>query len=120
MGDRTLKSGHPRASRRDFFVDFFPAFIGGGRPQVPPHPGALFQARAGIWVEPPTFRKQAGWLPHMKVFDPSEDRTYSGEGPVISSQRHLPLGHGSPLIYMLWLHLGLFILGVGITICPRL
>jgi hypothetical protein len=23
----------------------------------------------------------------MKDFDPSEDRTYSGEGPVISSQR---------------------------------
>jgi hypothetical protein len=48
---------------------------------------ALFQARAGTWVEPPTFRKPAGWLPHMKDLDPSEDRTYSGEGPVISSQR---------------------------------
>jgi hypothetical protein len=75
MGDRTLKSDHPRASRRDF----------GGRPQVPLR--ALFQARAGTWVEPPTFRKPAGWLPHMKDFDPSEDRTYSGEGPVISCQR---------------------------------
>jgi hypothetical protein len=68
-----------------FFVDFFPAFIGGGRPQVPLR--ALFQTRAGTRVEPPTFRKPAGWLPHMKDFDPSEDRTYSGEGPVISSQR---------------------------------
>jgi hypothetical protein len=85
MGDRTLKSGHPRASRRDFFVDFSPAFIGGGRPQVPLR--ALFQARAGTRVEPPTFRKPAGWLPNMKDFDPSEDRTYSGEGPVISCQR---------------------------------
>jgi hypothetical protein len=64
---------------------FFPSFIGGGRPQVPLR--ALFQARAGTWVEPPTFRKPAGWPPHMKHFDPSEDRTYSGEGPVISSQR---------------------------------
>jgi hypothetical protein len=35
----------------------------------------------------PTFRKPAGWLSHMKDFDPSEDRTYSGVGPVISSQR---------------------------------
>jgi hypothetical protein len=85
MGDRTLKSGHPRASRRDFFVDFFSSFIGGGRPQVPLR--ALFQARAGTWVEPPTFRKPAGWLPHMKDFNLSEGRTYSGEGPVISSQR---------------------------------
>jgi hypothetical protein len=84
MGDRTLKSGHPRASRRDF-SSIFSSFIGGGRPQVPLR--ALFQARAGTWVEPPTFRKPAGWLPHMKDFDPSEDRTYSGEGPVISSQR---------------------------------
>jgi hypothetical protein len=47
----------------------------------------LLQARAGTWVQPPTFRKPAGWLPHMKDFDPSEDPTYSGEGPVISSQR---------------------------------
>jgi hypothetical protein len=85
MGDRTLKSGHPRASRRDFSSIFFPACIGGGRPQVPLR--ALFQARAGTWVEPPTFRKPAGWLPHMKDFNPSEDRTHSGEGPVISSQR---------------------------------
>jgi hypothetical protein len=37
---------------------FFPALIGGGRPQVPLR--ALFQARAGTWVEPPTFRKPAG------------------------------------------------------------
>jgi hypothetical protein len=69
--------------KRDFFVDFFSSFISGGRPQELLR--ALFQARA--WVEPPTFRKPAGWLPHMKDFDPSEDRTYSGEGPVISSQR---------------------------------
>jgi hypothetical protein len=48
---------------------------------------ALFHARAGTWVKPPTFRKPAGWLPHMKDFDPSEDGTYSGEGSVISSQR---------------------------------
>jgi hypothetical protein len=81
MGDRTLKSGHPRASRRArFFVDFFPSFIGGGALR------ALFQARADTWVEPPTFRKPAGWLPHMKDFDLSENQTYSGEGPVISSQ----------------------------------
>jgi hypothetical protein len=33
----------------------------------------------------------------MKDVNPSEDRTYSGEGPVISSQRPKPLGHGSPL-----------------------
>jgi hypothetical protein len=85
MGDRTLMSGHPRASRRDFFVDFFSSFIGRGRPQVPLR--ALFQARSGTWVEPPTFRKPAGWLPNKKDFDLSEDRTYSGEGPVISSQR---------------------------------
>jgi hypothetical protein len=76
MGDRTLKSGHPGASRRDFSSIFFPSFIGGGP-----------SARASTWVEPPTFRKPAGWLPHMKDFDPSKDRTYSGEGPVISSQR---------------------------------
>jgi hypothetical protein len=64
MCDRTLMSGHPRASRRDFVVDFFsPAFIGGGRPQVPLR--ALFQARGDTRVEPPTFRKPAGWLPHM-------------------------------------------------------
>jgi hypothetical protein len=69
----------------EIFSSIFSSFIGGGRPQVPLR--ALFQARAGTWVEPPTFRKPAGWLPHMKDFDPSEDRTYSGEGPVISSQR---------------------------------
>jgi hypothetical protein len=70
MGDRTLKSGHPKASRRDFSSIIFPAFSGGGRrPQVPLW--ALFQARAGTGVEPPTFRKPAGWLPHMKDFDPS-------------------------------------------------
>jgi hypothetical protein len=54
MGDCTLKLGHPRASRRDFFVDFFPAYIGGGRPQVPLR--ALFHSRGGNRVEPPTFR----------------------------------------------------------------
>jgi hypothetical protein len=37
---------------------FFPAYIGGGRPQVPLR--ALFQARADTWVEPPTFRKPTG------------------------------------------------------------
>jgi hypothetical protein len=89
MGDRTLKSAHPRASRRDFFVDFFQLLL------VPLQ--SLFQARAGTWVEPPTFRKPAGWLPHMKDFDPNEDRTFSGEGPVISSQRPKPLGHGGPI-----------------------
>jgi hypothetical protein len=52
-------------------------------PQVPLR--ALFQAQAGTLVEPSTFRRPAGWLPHMKDFDPSEDRTYSGEGPVITS-----------------------------------
>jgi hypothetical protein len=61
----------------DIFRRFFSSFIGGGRPKVPLR--ALFQARSGNWVEPPTFRKPAGWLPHMKDFDPSEDRTYSGE-----------------------------------------
>jgi hypothetical protein len=35
-----------------------PVFTGGGRPQVPLR--ALFRARAGTWVEPPTFRKLAG------------------------------------------------------------
>jgi hypothetical protein len=36
-GDRTLKSGHPKASRRDFFVDFFSGFIYGGVfPGAPP------------------------------------------------------------------------------------
>ena len=30
--------------------------------------GFFFQARAGTWVEPPTFRKLAGHLPHMKVY----------------------------------------------------
>jgi hypothetical protein len=53
------------------FRQFFFSFIGGGRPQVPLW--ALFQAQAGTWVEPPTFHKPAGWLPHMKDFDPSED-----------------------------------------------
>jgi hypothetical protein len=67
----------------EIFRRFFPSFIGKGRPQVPLR--ALFQARAGTWVDPSTFSKQAGWLPHMKDFDPSEDRTFSGEGPVISS-----------------------------------
>jgi hypothetical protein len=69
----------------EIFRRFFSSFIGRGGPQVPLR--ELFQARTGTWVEPPTFRKPAGWLPHMKDFDPSEDRTYSGEGPVISSQR---------------------------------
>jgi hypothetical protein len=50
----------------EIFRRFFYSFIGGGRPQVPLR--ALFQARAGTWVEPPTFRKPAGWLPHMKDF----------------------------------------------------
>jgi hypothetical protein len=59
---------------------FFSSFIGGGRPQVSLR--ALFQARAGTWVEPPTFRKPAGWLPHMKDFDPSENLTYNGVGPL--------------------------------------
>jgi hypothetical protein len=75
--NRTIQE-HPTAI-------FFLAYIGGIRPQVPLW--TLFQVRAGTWVEPPTFRKPAGWLPHMKDFNPSEDRTYSGEGPVISSQR---------------------------------
>jgi hypothetical protein len=84
MGYRILKSGHPRASRRDFFRRLISSFIGGGRPGAPQ---GIISARAGTWVEPPTFRKPAGCLPHMKDFDPSEDRPYSGEGPVISSQR---------------------------------
>jgi hypothetical protein len=70
-------------SRQDF-SSIFSSFIGGGRPQVL---RALFQAQAGTWIETPTFREPAGWLPHMKDFDPNEDRTYNGEGPVISSQR---------------------------------
>jgi hypothetical protein len=37
---------------------FFQLLIGGGRPQVPLR--ALFQAQAGTWVEPLTFRKPAG------------------------------------------------------------
>jgi hypothetical protein len=69
----------------EIFSTIFSSLIGEGRPQVPLR--ALFQARAVTWVEPPTFRKQAGWLLHMKDFDKIEDRTYSGEGPVISSQR---------------------------------
>jgi hypothetical protein len=73
----------------EIFRRFFPALLVGGRPQVPLRP--LFQARAGTLVEPPTFHKPAKWLPHMKDVDPSEDRTYSGEGPVISSQRPICL-----------------------------
>jgi hypothetical protein len=79
MGDRTIKSGHPRASRRDFSSIFFQLYWWR---KTPGAPRALFQARAGTWVEPPTFHKPAGGLPHMKDFDPSEDRTHSGEGPV--------------------------------------
>jgi hypothetical protein len=41
----------------EIFRRLFSSFIGGGRPQVPLR--ALFQARAGTWVEPPTFRKPA-------------------------------------------------------------
>ena len=37
---------------------------GGGRPQEPLH--TLFQIRRGTWVEPPTFHKLAGKLPHKK------------------------------------------------------
>jgi hypothetical protein len=68
----------------EIFRPFFSSFIGGGKPQVPLR--ALFLARAGTWVKTPTFRKPAGWLSHMKDFDPSENRTYSGKGPLISSQ----------------------------------
>jgi hypothetical protein len=57
-----------------FFVDFFPALLWR---KTPGAPSALFRARAGTWIEPPTFRKPAGWLPHMKDFDPSEDRMTS-------------------------------------------
>jgi hypothetical protein len=52
VGTKVVKTIFP-FTRRDFFIDFFPAFIGGGRPQVPLQ--ALFQTRAGTWVEPPTF-----------------------------------------------------------------
>jgi hypothetical protein len=45
-----------------FFVEFFQL----EETQVPLR--ALFQARAGIWVEPPTFRKPAGWLPQQDGF----------------------------------------------------
>ena len=49
---------------------------------------ALFQARAGTWVEPPTFRKLAEYLPHMKEFKvPGGIRKHSDEGQVILSQR---------------------------------
>ena len=36
------------------------SFTDGWRPQVPFR--ALFQAQAGTWVEPPTFRKLAGYM----------------------------------------------------------
>ena len=38
-----------------------PAITGGGRPQ----PSGIFSSRRGTWVEPSTFRKPAGWLPHI-------------------------------------------------------
>ena len=47
-----------------------------GRPLVPLH--ALFPARAGIWVDPLTFRKLAGQLPHKKEV-PGGIQTYSGD-----------------------------------------
>ena len=31
-------------------------------------PPDIIHARADTWVEPPTFRKPDGWLPHMKDF----------------------------------------------------
>lgn len=40
------------------------SFHGRGRPQVPLR--AVFQARAGTWIEPQTFCKPAEWLSHMK------------------------------------------------------
>jgi hypothetical protein len=60
---------------------------------------ALFQARTGTWVEPSTFRKLAGLLPHMNESEVIVGiRTHSGEGQVVWSQRPLPLGHGRPVI----------------------
>ena len=67
----------------------------GDRPHVALH--TLFQTRAGTWVEPATFRKLAGYLPHMKEFAPFGIRTHSSEGQVVRSQRRSPLGHGRPL-----------------------
>ena len=45
----------------------FPALMVEEDPGAPPD---TIHARAGTWVEPPTFRKPAGWLPHMKVLLP--------------------------------------------------
>jgi hypothetical protein len=41
-----------------------PSLTGEGRPQMPLH--ATFQAQAGTSIDPATFRKPAGMLPHMK------------------------------------------------------
>lgn len=44
-----------------------PAISGGGRLLEPLQ--AVFQAQAGNCVQPPTFRKPAGLLSHVKEFD---------------------------------------------------
>jgi hypothetical protein len=67
------------------FRQFFSSFYWWRK--TPGTPQGIISGTAGTRVEPPTFRKPAGWLPHMKDFDPSKNQTYSGEGPVISNQR---------------------------------
>lgn len=61
----------------------FPAIIGGGRSRIPLQ--AVFQARAGTGVEPPTY--QTNLTPPVG-FDPT-----AGQGQVIRRQRPKPLGH---------------------------
>ena len=57
--------------------------------KTPCAPPDIIHTRAGTWVEPPTYHKPAGWLPHMKDFTSglTGNRTHSGEGQVIRSQR---------------------------------
>ena len=48
--------------------------------------GALCQARAGTWVEPPTFHKLDSFLTCKEFNVPDGIQTHSDEGQVILSQ----------------------------------
>ena len=64
----------------------FPNLTVRGRLQLCLH--ALYQAQAGIQVEPQTFRKVAGYI-HMKGSEiPGGIRTHSGDDQVIWSQSY--------------------------------
>jgi hypothetical protein len=55
--------------------------------KYPGAPPGDFQARASTWVQPPTFPKLAGWLPHIKDIDPGRSQAHIGEWQVILSRK---------------------------------